>query len=151
MALCKDVQRYYTENMNMRNKMLLRFFIKISKTVCLFILITMVFLMCGCEDKQNSDTLYIYDWGETAKDFALQLFENRMHDEYQDNFTLENTYCGFNVSSESETAYVVVFHYVYNENNEKYGYMISVNQLGQCNLLDEGSAVADLLFDPTEE
>lgn len=107
--------------------------------------------MCGCEDKQNSDTLYIYDWGETAKDFALQLFENRMHDEYQDNFALENTYCGFNVSSESETTYVVVFHYVYNENNEMYGYMISVNQFGQCNLLDEGSAVADLLFDPTEE
>ena len=126
--------------MNMKNKMILRF----------FILVIMVFLRYGCNDKQTTDTLYIYDWGETAKDFAMQLFENRMNDEYDDNFKLEKTYYGFNVSSESETTYIVVFHYICNENNERYGYMVSVNQLGQCSLLDEGSDVAELLFDPND-
>ena len=68
-------------------------------------------------------TLNVYNWGQYIADGEDDLPDtNELFEEYFNGFLAE-----------------------------KYGYMISVNQLGQCNLLDEGSAVADLLFDPTEE
>ena len=120
----------------------------IFSTVILTIII--VFLICGC-NKNTNDDLHLYDWGETAKEYAIQLFDAHMKDDGFTDYTIDKSFYGFNLSNESESSYIVVFNYICDGTITEYGYNISVDRFGNCTLLDEGTDVVDLLFDSNEK
>lgn len=116
----------------------------------LCVLIIILFFFCGCRQNHDNESLFVYDWGETAKEYALSLFDTRIAEDNPHEYEIEKVFYGFNVSDDAQTSFVVVLHYSVDEDSgNKYGYIISVDQLGNCTLLEEGSDVAKLLFDPT--
>ena len=128
---------------------------KLQKRVILLTILMlsfMVFILTGCnntnsnsqnENAENSAFQELYDRSIAAKEFADKHLNEYLKPFNSDYEVMETAY-GF-VTAE-EPYYVVCYKCSNGINDLFYGYKISVDDSGDCIILDEGSDTGSILF-----
>lgn len=125
-----------------------------KRIFCIVICICMLVAMLGCNNDIKVDDEEVIqilsDKSNVAKEFALQNFNRYMTERGIDSYSVEQTFFGFYLSNTSEIIYIVCFVFVIDDEYEKYGYKIAVDETERCVVLDEGAYLADFWLGQVE-